>query len=201
MLVTDIEKFDKKLFFKINLHWTNSFFDSIMPWWRNQNTWIPLYLFLLIFMIVNFKNKTWIWLLFVIITITLSDQLNSHFLKDVFGRLRPCNDPIIRYKEILRIASRPQSASFPSSHAVNHFAVGVYFFVTLKKYLGRWAWLLIFWAASVCYAQVYVGVHYPVDVLAGAIVGTIIGLLTSFIYQKYFSDKTIHLKNKIGTAD
>ncbi|ANI87849.1 hypothetical protein A9P82_00045 [Arachidicoccus ginsenosidimutans] len=196
MFLRAIENFDKNLFLKINTQWTNGFLDAVLPWWRNQNTWIPLYVFLFVFMILNAKNKTWLWLLFAIITITLSDQLNSHFLKYLFDRLRPCNDPVMRYLEILRIGSRPQSPSFPSSHAVNHFAMGVYFFITMKKYVGRWGWLFIFWAASVSYAQVYVGVHYPVDIFVGAIVGTCVGLFTSFIYMKYFEDKNLHFKNK-----
>lgn len=196
MLLPFIEKYDKNLFLKINTHWTNGFLDAVIPWWRDQNTWIPLYLFLFVFMLVNARNKTWLWLLFAILTILISDQLNSSVLKYCFDRLRPCNDPIMRYREILRIPGRPQSPSFPSSHAVNHFAIGLYFFMTLKKYIGRWVWLFIFWAASICYGQVYVGVHYPLDVAGGAVVGTLIGLFTSFIYRRYFADKQFYLHRK-----
>lgn len=199
MLLPFIEKYDKNLFLKINTHWTNAFLDAVIPWWRDQNTWIPLYLFLFVFMLINAKNKTWLWLLFAILTILISDQLNSSVLKYCFDRLRPCNDPVMRYREILRIPGRPQSPSFPSSHAVNHFAIALYFFMTMKKYIGRWVWLFIVWAASICYGQVYVGVHYPLDVAGGAVVGTLIGLFTSFIYRKYFADKQFYLHHKTIT--
>ncbi|MDE1192254.1 MAG: phosphatase PAP2 family protein [Arachidicoccus sp.] len=201
MLFPFLEKFDKKLFLQINKHWTNNFLDALMPWWRDQNTWVPLYLFLLVFMIVNSKHKTWMWLLFAIITILISDQLNSNLIKDFFHRLRPCNDPVMRYIEILRIPSRPSSPSFPSSHAVNHFAIAVYFFRTLKKYIGKWAWLFIVWAASICYAQVYVGVHYPFDVLGGAVLGSFIGFVTSFIYLKFFENKDVLFSHKINVPE
>jgi undecaprenyl-diphosphatase len=197
MFLKVIENFDKYLFLKINTQWTNGFLDAVMPWWRDQNTWIPLYLFLLVFAIVNFGNRTWLWLLFVIITISISDQLNSSILKYEFNRLRPCNDPVMQYLEILRLPSRSGSPSFPSSHACNHFAVGLYFFMTLKKYIGRWAWLFIFWAVTISYGQVYVGVHYPLDILAGAIEGTLIGL---GVYYAYYKTNNA-LSNRLKTGE
>jgi len=184
MTLKIIENFDKYLFLKINTQWTNGFLDAVIPWWRDQNTWVPLYFFLLIFAIVNFSNRTWLWLLFAIITISISDQLNSNVVKYIFGRLRPCNDPVMQYMEILRIPTRPGSPSFPSSHACNHFSIALYFFMTLKKHIGRWAWLFIFWAATISYGQVYVGVHYPLDILAGAVEGTLLGLGVYYLYYK-----------------
>jgi len=74
--------------------------------------------------------------------------------------------------------------SFPSSHATNHFGAAVFFFCTLRPYLKKWAYLFFFWAASISYGQVYVGVHYPSDVIGGAILGSIIGYLMSLIYRK-----------------
>ena len=74
--------------------------------------------------------------------------------------------------------------SFPSSHATNHFGAAVFIYCTLKKYLGNWSYLFFLWAASICYAQVYVGVHYPTDVLGGAIIGSIIGYIVALIYNK-----------------
>lgn len=191
-----IENFDKYLFLKINTQWTNGFLDAVIPWWRDQNTWIPLYFFLLFFVLVNFGNRTWLWLLFAIVTISVSDPINSGVVKYFFNRPRPCNDAVMRLVEILRIPIRPGSPSFPSSHACNHFAIALYFFMTLKKYIGRWAWLFIVWAATISYGQVYVGVHYPLDVLAGAMEGTLLGL---GVYYAYYKTNTA-LSNRLKDA-
>ena len=74
--------------------------------------------------------------------------------------------------------------SFPSSHATNHFGAAVFFFCTLKPYIKNYGWLFFFWAATISYAQVYVGVHYPTDVIGGAIIGSIVGYLMALIYNK-----------------
>lgn len=186
MLIHDIEKFDKYLFLKINTQWTNGFLDSVIPWWRDQNTWIPLYLFLIVFIFINFGWKAWKWLLFVLVTIAISDQICSHLLKELIGRVRPCNDPVMRLQERFLIDYRPQSGSMPSSHACNHFAIGIYFFFSLRKYIGKWAWFFIFWASTISYGQVYVGVHYPTDIICGAALGFSIGWLVYFFSKKYF---------------
>ena len=72
--------------------------------------------------------------------------------------------------------------SFTSSHATNHFGFSVYVFVTLRSIFHKWSYLFLFWAASVSYAQVYVGVHYPLDILCGALIGATIGYATSQIF-------------------
>jgi len=76
--------------------------------------------------------------------------------------------------------------SFTSSHATNHFAFGVFVFLTMGKVLGKWKWAFIFWAGSVAYAQVYVGVHYPLDVLSGAMMGSLIGWAMATLFQQKF---------------
>jgi len=78
-----------------------------------------------------------------------------------------------------------QNGSFTSSHATNHFGIAVFIFITLEKVWGKFNYLFLLWAAAICYAQVYVGVHFPFDVLGGAILGSCIG----FAMGKYFNDK------------
>src|SRR6476646_10304176 len=87
-----LEKWDHRFFFQLNHQYTNSFFDSVLPWWRDQDTWIPLYLFLLLFMFMNFGMKSWRWIFFILLTVVLTDQISSSFFKDYFHRLRPCSD-------------------------------------------------------------------------------------------------------------
>ena len=80
-----IDQADTWLFLQINSHWTNGWLDNIMPWWRDSNTWIPLYLFMILFLTLNFKNKAWLWILFAVINVVLTDQTSSHLIKILFS--------------------------------------------------------------------------------------------------------------------
>lgn len=184
VFLSNILDLDRELFFKINSSWTNSFLNGVFPWWRDATTWMPLYLFLLLFIFLNFGWKAWPWLLSLIITVSLTDQLSSNLLKNWVNRPRPCSDDLIRMHVNLLINRCPSSGSFPSSHAVNHFGVAVFFYMTLRKYLGKWSFLFFVWAATISYGQVYVGVHYPLDIIGGAIIGSIIGYLTASIFLR-----------------
>lgn len=179
-------QWDSTFFHFINQnHWTWG--DYIFPILRFPKTWIPLYAFLFLYMAFKFKWKIWPWVLMAIVCITISDQLSSQVLKPYFSRLRPCQE--IQNSVILLVPHCPGNASFPSSHAVNHFAIGMYFLFSLKKYWKSWAFFFPLWAFSIAYAQVYVGVHYPFDVLMGALLGIAIGsfvyLLSKFIFKKF----------------
>ena len=178
---------DKKLFEFINNHFHNSFFDWLMPHIRNAVTWVPLYIFILVFALVNFnKNKYW-WLFFAAGTVILSNFISSDLIKENFFRLRPCNDSFYINKINYLLSYKPQSSSFTSSHATNHFAMAAFFFFTLQKYIGKTAWLFFFWAAVICFAQVYVSVHYPLDVLCGGIIGFVFGYLSAQSFnRRYF---------------
>jgi membrane-associated phospholipid phosphatase len=175
---------DQWLFLSINTEWTNSFFDSIFPWWREANTWVPLYLFFIVFSILNFKQKAFPWILFIIVTLTITDQLSSTFIKNWVERMRPCRDEDLMGQVRLILNNCSGGYSFPSSHATNHFGFAMFIFITLRPILKKWGWLFFVWAATICYGQVYVGVHYPVDVLCGAILGCMIGYLTARFYNK-----------------
>jgi membrane-associated phospholipid phosphatase len=175
---------DVNLFYKINTVWTNSFLDHNFPWWRDATTWYPVYLFLLVFILINFGWRAWTWILFIIINVVITDQLSSTFIKQLVPRLRPCQNPDMAEHIRMLLNHCSGGNSFPSSHATNHFGAAVFIFCTLKNYLGNWTYLFFFWAASISYGQVYVGVHYPLDVLSGAIIGSIIGYSVAFIYNK-----------------
>ncbi len=183
-ILETLNKWDTWLFLKINGQWTSDFWDHAFPFLRDKMVSFPLYLFLLLFVFINFGWKSWKWLLLVIVTVILSDQFSSTFVKYFFNRVRPCNDVSLQDQIRILVNYIPQSPSFTSSHAVNHFALGTYFYFTLKPYFGKWAYLFFLWAGIVGYGQIYVGVHYPGDVLGGAVVGLLIGLLTSTIFNK-----------------
>ena len=175
---------DTDLFYKINTVWTNSFLDHNLPWWRDSTTWYPAYMFLLVFTLVNFGWRAWTWMVFIALNVTITDQLSSSVIKHWVPRVRPCQDPnMVGYARML-LNHCSGGGSFPSSHATNHFGAAVFIFFTLKKYTGNWIYLFFFWAFSISYSQVYVGVHYPTDVIGGALIGSIVGYSVAFIYNK-----------------
>ena len=181
-----LDHWDTYLFLKINTGWTNSFLDSIYPWWREANTWTPLYLFLGLFAMLNFKKQGWLWVLFLIITVTLTDQISSTLIKSWIQRPRPCRDEFLMSHVRLLLNNCSGGYSFTSSHATNHFGLAMFVFITSQYILKKWRYVFLLWAATICYGQVYVGVHYPLDVLCGAMMGSLIGYLTAQFFIKKF---------------
>lgn len=181
-----IKDWDQQLFLLINRQWNLSWLDSLLPIWREANTWLPLYLFLILFLVINFPSKAFSWILTAVITFAISDQLSSSLIKPFFARLRPCNDPELVGMVRLLLPNCGSGYSFTSSHATNHFAFAVFVFLTFGQVIGKWKWAFLCWAGSVAYAQVYVGVHYPIDVFFGAVLGSLIGYATASIYHQRF---------------
>lgn len=173
--------FDQQLFFFINKGLSNPFFDWIMPFLRNRYFWSPLYLFIIVFLARNYGKWGWICLLFIVITFGLSDYFSASVVKPTVERLRPCNDLSIK-DEINSLVACGTGFSFPSTHATNHFGIAMFLAVT---FYSRWKWIVplaFLWAFSVAFAQVYVGVHFPIDVLTGALLGCMIGYITSSVF-------------------
>lgn len=175
---------DTWLLLKINMVWTNSLLDNIFPWWREAGTWIPLYLFLLVFGLLNFKQKLLPWLLGAAITITISDQVSSKLIKNWVARPRPCQEGYLAGHIRLLLDSCGSGFSFTSSHATNHFALAFFFFLTMKPFFRKGSYLFFVWAATIAYGQVYVGVHYPLDVICGSLIGAGIGWITGKIFNR-----------------
>ena len=179
-----LQSFDQTLFVYINRVATHPILDTLMPFFRESTFWIPLYLFLIVFVFVNFGKNGWVWLLFAFITVLLTDQFSSSIVKNWVMRPRPCNDPVFSSQARLLLDHCSGGYSFTSSHATNHFGVATFLCITLGRFLGSWKYLLFIWAALICYAQVYVGVHYPLDVVFGALLGFLIGQFVCWAYQK-----------------
>jgi len=180
-----ILEIDHWLFNKINQQWTNGFFDYVLPFLRQAEIWLPFYLFLLVFITMNFGKKGWSWALALIMTGVISDLVSSSLVKHLFFHYRPCRDPNLADQVRVLVNYCPQSSSFVSSHACNHFAAAVFIFLTLKQ-TSNWWRLIFLWAFCISYAQIYVGVHYPLDVTCGIILGCMIGYGMEFLYRKQF---------------
>ncbi len=175
---------DKAVFAVLNGKWTNSFFDILMPWCRDSKNWIPLYFVILTLLFYKWGKKAWKWVLMVVINVALTDQISSSFFKPVFHRLRPCADPTLMHQSRLLLDHCSGGFSFTSSHAANHFGLAMFMVMTMQPLLKNYRYLFLIWAAIISYAQVYVGVHFPLDVFAGAIIGISVGYLSSKIYYK-----------------
>lgn len=176
--------FDKWLFVKINRDGANIVFDAVMPFFRQTYFWFPFYLLVLTFVLVNFKKKALSWIVSIIAVTGLCDIISSRFFKPAIGRIRPCNDPEMAANINMLAAYCGGNGSFTSSHAANHFGMAVFLFLTLKHVFGNWCYLFFIWAAAVCYAQVYVGVHFPFDVIGGALLGSLLGLIAAMVWLK-----------------
>lgn len=164
---------DEGLFRLVNGAWNFPLFDAVLPWLRNKYVWAPLYLFIICFFLYNYGKNGVLALLYLGITILFCDQLSSDFIKPFVQRMRPCHDPLLK-EQVRLLAGCGGPFSFPSSHAANHFGVATF----LGGLLWNRRWVLpaaLLWAFVICYAQVYVGVHYPLDIAGGAALGGMIG--------------------------
>ena len=152
----------------------NENWDSFWMIITNQFSWIPLYL---VFFFLIFKTFGWKkGIAFIIVTalmVTFSDQLTV-FIKNSVERLRPNRDPEIM--DIIRIIKNNKSFSFVSGHATTSTAVSLLMHLTLKKYY-KYTLLFFIWPLLFAYSRIYIGVHFPIDVTVGALLGLLIGYL------------------------
>lgn len=189
-LLNWLDNLDKALFVLIQHDSDHSVLDGIMPLLRDPFTWIPLYAFMLCYVLFKNKNKALPFIVLSVLTVAITDSLTAQVLKPLFGRLRPCHDPELQTL-VRGLVDCGGLYSMPSNHAANHFGLAAFWFFSLRSITGKkWRWLW-FWAAAICYAQVYVGKHYPFDVLAGSLTGFLTGLGMSRLFL-YWENKQNH---------
>ncbi len=170
-----LQSIDFALFHWINTGLSNPLFDVVLPLCRDKFFWAPFYVFIVAFIFENFGiRKGGVILIWLALAIGLSDFTSSELIKKNVQRVRPCNDIRFSNQVIARVPCG-SGYSFTSSHAANHFAVAVYL-CTLFGFAVRWVTpVLLLWAGVVSISQVYVGVHFPLDVLSGGVLGATIG--------------------------
>lgn len=165
--------FDRELFQFLN-SFHNDFFDTIMYWISYKFTWIPLYALLIFWIIKHYKKQSIVILITVGILITAADQ-GCNYFKHSIKRPRPC-----REEASLTPAARTlddyhcSRYGFFSAHAANSVALAVFMTALLSPFFRRIGWFLFPWAIITAYSRIYLGVHYPMDILCGGIYGFLI---------------------------
>jgi undecaprenyl-diphosphatase len=177
VMIQLFKKWDEELFL-----WLNSFhadwLDPIVFQMTETVTWIPLFIFLVYKIYkVNPKNSWWVFG-GIMLTILISDQFTSGFLKPLMERLRPCHDP--RWEGLMHNYGRCGGLyGFVSSHAANTFGLATFINLKMRKKIKHLGWLYLY-AVVVSYTRIYLGVHYPFDLLLGASIGVIVAWVSWF---------------------
>jgi len=172
-----IIEWDVQLLYFIHENCKNALFDMLLPLVRNKYIWLPLYIGIIAYVMTRYHQwKSSYLLLMLIGTVALTDVSSGQLLKKYVKRSRPCMD-IAHRQDVKPMVRCSYSYSFPSSHACNHFGLAVtlsFLFGTGRKWIK---WLLYSWAVLICLAQIYVGAHYPLDVIGGALLGIVLARL------------------------
>ncbi len=188
-----LEALDRSAFLAIN-GWHAPWADQPMLLVSDMITWFPLYLFFLFLIQRRFGwNGLW-WSIPVIgIMVLCSDKGSVLLFKENVQRLRPCHEPSLDGLVHLVKEGCGGLYGFVSSHASNHFAIAL-FMVGVTGGTPRWAIpALLVWAALISYSRVYLGVHYPGDVLVGGLYGAAIGTIFAVLYRKVLRSSTTYI--------
>ncbi len=172
---TALQGFDEWLFRLGNLSAANSWFDTLMPVITSNSYVVPVLLAYVAGVLWRGTVRDQVFILLVILAIVLADQ-SVTLWKQVFMRPRPCQ----ALTDIRLLVPCGTGKSFPSGHATNNFAGAMLAALCYR----RWGKLLFIWAVAASYSRVYCGVHYPLDLLGGAVWGCIISSAVFFVYQR-----------------
>jgi len=171
---------DQKLFLFLNGSGIEGL-DPLMIFFSSMWFWVPAYLFAAFLLIRKSGIRGLIGIAFLMITLALTDQGSVHLFKEIFHRLRPCHEPLLQDQVRLVADNCGGRYGFVSSHATNAFGfIMISAGLINKKYLTI---VFIIWALVTSYSRIYLGVHYPGDILVGILVGLLIGFLVLTLHN------------------
>ncbi|HNW56413.1 MAG TPA: phosphatase PAP2 family protein [Bacteroidales bacterium] len=185
-----LEHLDQQLFLFLNsMH--STFWDPIMVALSGKLIWAPLYLAILIYLGYRYKRKFLVIIGLLALSVLLADQGSVQIFKNTVQRLRPCHEPSLEGLVHIVNGKCGGQFGFVSSHAANSFNIAVVSLLFIRK---RWYSIsIVLWAIIVGYSRIYLGVHYPGDVICGSLYGILVGW---FIYKLYISIDNKILRNK-----
>lgn len=182
-MLEELVQLDTELFVYLNGLGTETW-DAFWMFYTTKFNWIPFYALLLFLMYKRINNiKVFLFTLLVIaLMITFTDQITNLFKKVLVMRLRPCYNPEI--DDIIRLVKRSCGGKYGyfSGHASNSMAVAVFMSLMLRSKYKYITYILVVWAVAMGYSRIYVGVHYPLDVLSGML----LGIFSGFLFYRLF---------------
>ncbi|SFP88198.1 phosphatase PAP2 family protein [Hymenobacter arizonensis] len=179
-----VKTLDRQLLLAVNRAHT-PLLDKVMGFASDRNVWIPAYVLLIAALIYLFRRRALLVLPLVIAAVALADSITSRLFKPFFARPRPCHESVLATYLHLPDGCGGQFG-FLSSHAANSFALAVFLSVVLPA--GRYRllkWTVFSWALLLSYSRMYLGAHYPTDVLGGAALGSLLGWAAAAAYRRW----------------
>lgn len=187
-----LQNIDRSLFLFLN-GFHSSFFDPVMYYGSKGILWTPFYLILVFLVARKYRWQALLIMFTAAVMITASDQL-ANVSKELFSRLRPSYEPGLPVH--LVYAYKGGMYGFYSAHASTTFAIAVYLIMLMERY-HRFCFIpVILWACFMSYTRIYLGVHYPGDILAGVVIGSLMGYLAS----KFYFVSADYLKKRFSSS-
>lgn len=184
-MIESIIELDTDLFLFFN-GFHNDFFDTIMYWVSHKFFWVPFYGFLVYLLYRHYGlKKAAILTGLILVTFALTNTLSVEAFKNVFQRLRPSHEPSLEGLVHFVDDYKGGNWGFVSSHASNVFGLATLIFFFLGKRIKRIGLWIFLWAFLVSYSRIYLGVHYPLDLICGGALGASIGLVIYGLAKKF----------------
>lgn len=180
----ELIRLDYAVFRLIQQIGVSNFLDHFMLGMREAKLWIPFYAFMLYWVWRNARSSMLLFILLTIASFGLADYSSASIFKPLFARERPCYEADLNglVRSLVGCGGR---YGFPSSHATNHFALATFWYWAIYLISGqKWRWLFL-WAFVIGYAQIYVGKHYPIDIVGGALLGILIGTVMAKLFEHW----------------
>jgi membrane-associated phospholipid phosphatase len=181
---------DNKLFELINQKWVNPNFDFLMIYFSQVKNWYLFYSILVVVIFLKRRHDTWRWLIVAYLNMFLIYEINNQIVKKIFQQIRPCDDTNLISKIRLLVDHCPDNFGFTSMQSSINFGFIFFLYFTNSKILSKYMLFFIFmYVIAISYSQIYIGVHYPKDVLGGAVLGSFVSFITARLYLLNFKTK------------